>query len=224
MLNHDRQILKYVADRGITRLVHFTRAKYFRQIVQDREILSRWRLLAKKPFGQAHNDLRRFDRHQDYICLSIQYPNVYVLNRYMETYPAAKWVILFLHTDLLGRPTTKFSPVNAATEGGRYIQKGIEGFRSLFDQCVPGERAIRRAPSHQANCPTDVQAEVLVEGRVPVSCISGIVVASTAARSEIGPLSRSLPSPVPLITDPNLFNSAEVCRRIRHGSGGLVGW
>ena len=56
------------------------------QIIQDRTILSIRRLRSLRP-SVATNDSRRIDRHIDYICCSIQWPNVYVLDRYLQKFP-----------------------------------------------------------------------------------------------------------------------------------------
>ena len=217
---HDTQILECVARRGITRLVHFTRLSSLQQIIQDRNILSIRQLRSLRRFV-ATNDSRRLDRHIDYICCSIQWPNVYVLDRYLQKFPDTQWVVLFLHTDLLGQPATRFSPVNAATDLGHHVHQGIAGFRSLFAEEVPGDREIRRGPQHLWNCPTDIQAEVLVKDTIPTSFITKAIVMSDGAKSAIAPMLGSLQHPVPLAKEPGLFDKAEVRRTVREGRGKL---
>ena len=217
---HYTRILECVARRGITRLVHFTRLSSLRQIIQDRNILSVRRLRSSRRLV-ATNDSRRLDGHIDYICCSIQWPNVYVLDRYLQEFPDAEWIVLFLRTDILGRPTTRFSPVNAATDLGHHVNQGIAGFRSLFAEEVPGDRHIRRAPQHRRNCPTDIQAEVLVKDAIPTSSITKAIVRSDGAKSAIAPMLRSLQHPVPLAKEPGLFDKAAVRTTVREGRGKL---
>ena len=102
----ESDILDHVARRDITRLVHFTRAESLKEIIQDQEIASIWRLRCRNR-TVATNDLKRLDGHLDYVCCSVEYPNVYVLDRYSEENPDRQWVVLFLHPVLLGLPTTK---------------------------------------------------------------------------------------------------------------------
>lgn len=217
------EILDHVVQRGITRLVHFTRTEALKKIVEDQEIASAWRLRSRNR-TVVINDPKRLDGHPDHVCCSVEYPNVYVLDRYGQERPGQEWVILFLHTILLGLPTTRFSPVNAATGRGAYVQNGIDGFRSLFDERVALRREVRRASCHLKNCPTDVQAEVLVEGAVPTGLVTGAAVKSDAVAGEIEPLLHNWPSAnprpdrpdrPPLSVEPLLFDKDELLRTIR---------
>ncbi len=186
LLNHDTRILRYAEERGITRLVHFTRAHSLSRILDDGMIRSTRRLLLEHR-SPARNDFQRLDNHRDFICCSIQVPNVYVLNDYSQRFRDTSWVILFLEPEALGRPTTRFSPVNAATAGGKHVQEGFEGFRSLFEKEAPGPRAITRAEHHRPNCPTDIQAEVLVKDAIPTSSIARVFVNKECVRRKIAP-------------------------------------
>lgn len=174
----DDEILRYVAEREITRLVHFTRADALCLImacgaVLSRELLDRGTRQVPKlggpanPISRLYNDSSRFDGHRDYICLSVEYPNVHLLDSYKEEHADATWVVLFLHPHLLALPNTKFSPVNAATENGHYISEGIDGFQRMFDDPVRGGLGMSRGESHLDSCPTDMQAEVLVQRVIP---------------------------------------------------------
>ena len=157
-INHE--ILEHCVERGVTRLVHFTRTESLAEIVEVQEIRSTWRLRRQKPTAVT-NDPKRLDGHHDHVCCSVQYPNLYVLDRYNQEQPARKWVVLFLHRILLALPTTRFSPVNAAAGRGTFVQDGSDGFRSLFDQHVtvprvwlPGHHVTSRTarPTFKPRC------------------------------------------------------------------------
>ena len=171
----------------------------------------------------ATNDRKRLDGHLDYVCCSVEYPNVYVLDRYSEENPDRQWVVLFLHPVLLGLPTTRFSPVNAATERGAHVQSGIDGFRSLFEKRVAVSGPVRRA-SHLKNCPTDVQAEVLVAGTIPTWLVTGVAVKSDPVAREVAPLLANWPRTKPHpdwpdglrpSIEPLLFDKDELPRTIQ---------
>ena len=97
--------------------------------------------------------------------------------------------MLILRKDLLWWSKTKFSPINAATESGFYVRQGVEGFNSLFSKEVPGrKKELRRSRLHRLNCPTDIQAEVLVKGAIATSFIKGAIVQSDADKKKIRPM------------------------------------
>ena len=203
------EILKHVAQRNITRLVHFTRVESLRQIIRNGEIASTQRLRSRNP-EVVTNDSKRLDGHPDYICCSVQYPNVKLLHDYRQKEPAQEWVILFLHTIWLGFSTTRFSPVNAATDCGGRIQDGTDAFRSLFWPRV-GMRKRRRSKLLQQCCPTDIQAEVLVKGAIPIPFVIGIAVESDAAKRETEPVLNDWPGTRPPLTvEPLLFNEDDL--------------
>ena len=184
----DFKVKKCVEHRGITHLVHFTSIEALKHIIQDGKILSTERLCPKIQ-GRVTNDFHRHDSHLDYICCSIQVPNVYLLNKFIEDYPQRQWVVLILSKDLLWSSKTKFSPINAATESGLYVKQGVEGFNSLFANKVLGrEKELRRSPLHRLNCPTDIQAEVLVNGAIATSFIKGAIVQSDEEKKRIRPM------------------------------------
>lgn len=200
--------------RGITRLVHFTRVKSLKMIIDDGKIEST-RILRKTRRRISINDRMRLDSHLDYICCSVQYPNVYLLDNYRKRNTANKWVILFLNTDLIISNSTRFSRVNAAKYRGQLVQDGIEGFESMFRRQVHG---MYRLSTHLFNCPTDIQSEVLVKGPVPISKIIGLAVESENVRKSVAylinlwPLNTQRPR---LEVVPELFDKYELPRMIQ---------
>lgn len=200
--NLNTDILGHVKQRRITRLVHFTRIESLENIIDDREIRSRERC---RTHGRRckKNDRDRLDQHLDYICYSIEYPNVIVLDKYSRRFPGQEWIILFLQPILLGHPTTKFSPVNAATDKGAHVKSGIEGFQTLFDRHVGTKHPQYRKRGHLIACPTDVQAEVLVKDAIPIRYITEVAVRSDLFARKVKSLLDKWPNTQRIAAGPN---------------------
>src|SRR5690606_12927464 len=72
---------------------------------------------------------------------------------------------------------TLFSPINAAAERGRYITGGVSGFEAMFAPFPPATR-FNRGLTHLPSCPTDNQAEVLVQDGIRLDLVQCVVVQS----------------------------------------------
>ena len=177
------EIQRQVAARHIACLVHFTSTTSLEGIVRDGKILSTQRLLDRSPMI-GRNDRKRLDDHLDYVCCSLQIPNVDLLDNYRKKRPDQEWVHLCLIPDLLGLTSTRFSPVNAAAQRGSRVCGGIDGFQAMFADCVRrplyggGWRTSRRKGrfNHLPDyLPTDSHAEVLVCGLIPIAAVIDVV-------------------------------------------------
>ena len=112
-----------IGRRRITRLCHFTRLKLLGRIISDHEILSNQELMNR---GQTvcRNDYYRHDGHLDYLSCSVQYPNLFVLDKFRQRRDSDdSWVVVLLDPNLLESSSTRFSPVNAATDKGLFSSK-----------------------------------------------------------------------------------------------------
>lgn len=205
------EVRKRIRSRGISRLVHFTRVSSLQRIVRDGRILS-IQELPREIRGSVRNDPKRLDDLLDYICCSMEYPNIRLLDRFREKHPGQHWVLLSLRPDILAVRTTKFSPVNAASQRGERVCDGIDGFESLFAPRVQEWRygrshTVVRRREHLANLPTHSQAEVLVNGQIPISDIIEVVVDSDEAFDRVHHMMDGWPVNKPRITvQPLLFN------------------
>ena len=179
------KLIDQIKERQITRLVHFTRLSSLAGIIRDRSIKST-RSLLDSGSTTVVNDAKRLDGHLDYVCCSVEYPNVYLLDRYRAKDFGSDWIILFLYPILLSSPMTRFSPVNASTQHGIHVKDGIDGFNSMFEDYVSPR--VRRSPYHRRNAPTDIQAEVLLAQSVPSWAISGIAVEFDAVANKVATL------------------------------------
>lgn len=162
---------EFILDKEINRLCHFTLAENLESILQNGILCS------EKLPPESWIDADRFDGKIDYVCTSVQYPNVYYLNYAIQRLeiPIQNWVILEIDPYIIDEETL-FSPSNEATKCGKYIKQGIEGFYSLFDESVPNRDGSRNRNSNwPKNATTDIQAEVLIPEAVPVKAITGVV-------------------------------------------------
>ena len=161
---------------GVRRLCHFTRVEFLDAILSEGQILPTRNLLARDP-GFVRNDLHRRDQHLGHISLSVQYPNLWVLEEYRRRYPdSAGWAILIVSPRWLWSEGTLFSPVNAAQDNGAHVQGGPNGFESMFQRHPPSRHHRYRGLTHLPSCPTDNQAEVLVPGPIPVADVTHVLV------------------------------------------------
>lgn len=170
-----------IAELGLTRVVHFTPAKTLHHIVTDGQIVSNKVLAEYAPEYFDATDPYRFDDHPDMTCVTFTYPNPF----YFETarqLPKFRrfpdWVCLLIKVDVLTREGVLFSPVNAATGRGTYLRPGGDGLAGCFAPTVLGRS---RGPAHHPLAPTDLQAEALVPGPIPLSDITAIVTPTDAA-------------------------------------------
>ncbi len=174
-----------VANRGITRLCHFTHLSSFPKITKDRAILSSQILAEKRP-DVVRNDRNRLDGHLNHVSCSVQFPNLWVLDSYREAGSKTdEWLVLLLDRKLLSLPSTRFSPVNAATARGAHVTDGPEGFTAIFQPQPPSVHYVYRGQSHLKSCPTDNQAEVLVHQAVLADEIIGVVCMTSEAQQQV---------------------------------------
>lgn len=210
-----------LADVGVPRVAHFTPSKNLFHIVQDGQIRSSKDLADLAPEYFDPTDLGRFDQHPDKTCVSFTYPNGYYLAMAREKVQFARfpdWVCLMIRPQVLTRPGVLFSPSNAAKGNGAYVQEGAAAFRSCFDD--PSVLGWPRGPRHHPQAATDLQAEALIPGPIPLSDVIAVVVPSAAAagndyaRLDIAGLN---PARLNWIVSPVMFNRDRLSAAIRNG-------
>ena len=219
MPSFDPGVMDEVARRGITRLCHFTHLSSFRQIVDHKAVLST-QVLVRKRLTDAVNDRQRLDGHLDYISCSLTFPNLWVLDAYRERgHRTDEWVVLLLKTVPLWQSSTKFSPVNAATDFGAHVADGVEGLVSMFQSRPPSKNhSIYRGPQHLKSCPTDNQAEVLVSKAILADEVIGVVCMTPEVRQQADQLVARWDRPRPVISElESLFDWEHVKKMIRNG-------
>ncbi len=205
---------------GITRLAHFTPAQNLFHILADGEIKSSRDLAAESREYFTPTDLERLDKHPDKVCCSFEYPNGYYLAKATKRPQFANyhdWVCLLLEKEIVLTPGTLFSAHNAATGYGVHARSGGEALLSCF---ASRAGVWDRRQTHHPQASTDLQAEALVPGPVPLSYLRAIVVPSAkAAQQEWGRL-RLLgvaANDYQWVVAPTFFDRDELTKRLRYG-------
>jgi hypothetical protein len=215
------QIKTAAKKAGITRLCHFTQARTFFKIAQGKAgILSSAELAQNSADIYKPTDSLRLDGLKDHVCCSIEFPNTYYLKKARERDRVFRdWVVLLINPVYLWQSRTKFCAVNAATGGGAFIREGYSAFRELFVATPNGSR-VSRSSKHRNDCPTDIQAEVLVPDRINIADIAGVCFESeqqardTRACLKVGSVGDKLP---PLFVCPQFFDVLAIRSVVRDG-------
>lgn len=184
-MNVNDEVVAALADLSVRRLVHFTPSRNLPHILRTREIRTTAALESDPPESAfTTTDTERFDGHKDKICCSLLYPNTYYLHKAREKEPARNypdWSILLLDPQLAAREGTLFCPRNAAAGRGGSLAAGPEGLRACYAPAINGSGATwRRGDRHRPGAPTDLQAEVLIPGAIPLTSVEAIVLPSEA--------------------------------------------
>jgi len=162
--------------RGVTRLCHFTKLQSLTHIVTSAN-----GVLASNSIRQDTKnvtDTARYDGELDYVCCSVQYPNSWFLKKAMQNNPDKifkDWVVLYVDLSILNCKSTKFCPCNASKSSGAYIDDDMDNIDAIFATSV-STFAYSRSPKMLSSCPTDGQAEILIEDSIPRDYINGIAV------------------------------------------------
>lgn len=169
-------VAQMIRHRGISRITHFTNSRNLPKILSSGAILSADDLIERR-IDHAVTDPQRFDGHRGHICCNIEYPNMYYF-RQASVRPNhvnfSDWIVLLLAPEVAAADGVLFSPGNAARGSGRFLASGLEAFAAQYAESVNG---FVRGPRHFPSSPTDIQAEVLIPGPIPLSEVRGIVVA-----------------------------------------------
>jgi hypothetical protein len=210
--------------RSITRLCHFTPSRNLVHILTgETGILATKHLQKNERSVFTQTDLERLDRHEGYICCSIQYPNAWYFDKAKSKDILFKdWVVLFINPKYLWMSGTRFCPRNAASGYGRGIVEGEQGFKAIFTDAIPGAygKTRERSPNHLPCCPTDDQAEVLIPDQIGISDILAIAVPSeTQAKNEAVRLDiLGIPEDkYKFVVAPDLFDKYKLSDLIRSG-------
>jgi hypothetical protein len=211
-----------VAALGLVRIVHFTPAKNLHHIVADGQIRPTTDLAQLTPEYFAPTDAMRRDAHPELTCVTFTYPNPF----YFETARGKEqfrrfpdWMCLLIRSKVLTRGGTLFAPCNAARDGGAYLMPGTEGLERCF--ASPTVLNYRRGSSHHPLCATDLQAEALVPGPIPLSDVTAIVTPTVdSARNGYARLNAAGldPGRFKWLISPVMFTKWPLANAIQHGS------
>lgn len=163
-------------ERGVTRLCHFTKLQNLTHIINSSDGILATSLIPQDI--KSVNDTIRYDGELDFICCSIQYPNSWFLTKTMQNDSDEifrDWVVLYVDLSILKHKFMKFCPCNASREKGAYISKNMDDIGSIFAPTV-STFSHPRTLKMLSCCPTDGQAEILIENSIPRRYIYGIAV------------------------------------------------
>ena len=88
-------------------------------------------------------------------------------------------MILLIKAEILNRDGVLFCERNAAACGGTLLKAGARGLEGCFADMVHGERT--RGLTHHPRAATDLQAEALVPGPIPLAFVMNIVTPTNEA-------------------------------------------
>ena len=214
-----REIEESSKRRRITRLCHVTPSRNLAHILHAGSVLSTDALAGIPNAILNRNDVLRLDGYTDHVCCSIQYPNVWYMDRVRDDNALfCDWVVLLIRPDYLWHEGTKFCPRNAAAGHGSYVGAEYPDFERMFASSVVGARRLVRTRTRPDSVPTDDQAEVLVSVPIAAQDIVGVAVRSNAqARNERARLVQLQLETPPLFVAPLLFEAQELSRALRDG-------
>jgi len=207
----------------LTRITHFTPARNLPHIMSDRMLRSVKDLAEDVRACYTSTDLRRLDGYQDRISCSLEYPNAYYYTQAASKPEAANysdWVCLLLDKQVAAADGALFCPRNAAAYDAVCVP-GVEGIRGCYLPAVlgAGGRTWTRGSRHSPACPTDVQAEALIPGPIPLSAVRAIAVPSQQAavqeHSRLDQLGLPAPAFISWIISPGMFNRNAVSNAVR---------
>ena len=206
-----KSIAQQIRDREITRVFHFTRFDLFSKILDDRYVWSREQL-EKSVNSIEFNDAERFDNHRAYISTSIQFPNVYLLDKFRKRSPQRSWLLMEFSPTLLTWSTTKFSPCNAAFQNGKHVVAGPDGFNNLFvATAVPGKQVLDPI----ASCPCNIQAEALIHRALNLRHLRRIVTRTAREAEAVMEELVARDLKVPVVVGENFFDQRAVLAEAR---------
>ena len=117
------------------------------------------------------NDSDRVDGYIDYVCTSVELPNSYCLKNMVRKTQTniEEWIIFKINPYIID-DTSLFCPLNAAKECGKYVSEGVEAYESIFLN-----EGRTRNPKWISSVPSNLQAEVLIKGIIPINQIKGVI-------------------------------------------------
>lgn len=161
-------------DRQIEWLLHFTQAENLSNIMEY-GLMPRSSL---ELFGIKflYNDYYRYDRCENAVCTSIEFPNYKMFYFLRCNNPDTDWVVLKLDAQIILDFDCAFCTTNAGNSNiyNKSIEqrKGKMAFLKLFEE-IPNQPT-RKKLGIEDWYPTDPQSEVLVFDTIPVQYIKSV--------------------------------------------------
>lgn len=193
----DRQIAikKIAVSRDIKYLVHFTPIENLESILSN-GILSRDNL-KEKDYKRTDND--RIDGKMDMISTSITFPNYKMFYKKRNFVQSKGWCVIKISSSVLWECECYFYPSNASSNKSKELKNNRypEHLEMMFYE--DGRSFLTKN-----NQTTDVQAEVMVRGKIPAKYIECICIERQI--NNIPKINR------PIVIDGKLFGVRSDCR------------
>ena len=203
------EIKEIINKRRIKHLVHFTQAKNLENILKY-GLISRNEAL-RQGIEICVSDQSRFDTRTNSINLSVMYPN-YSMFYSKRKIISGDWAVLIISPEVIYENNCEFSITNAATTDCN-LGDSPESFSKMFCKSVINNArcaVTRKATKISDCCPTDPQAEVLVEGTINPDKIMAIAFETlTVKNHHISQIASSLKKSIRdnFIVEDSLFKS-----------------
>lgn len=212
----DPAVTQYVAQRGITEVLHFTTNRGALGVLASHALLSTARLPEEK-YIQHILTLNCKDRLKDidwidYVSLSISRVNDWMFGRSEKWHEddGVWWVVLSFDTSLLAHPDVHFVTTNNTYTDVLQRGTGVAGLSALFAPSVKWGWygcSKRRYSGMPDAWTTDPQAEVLYPQKVPIEYLRAIYVRQPDHADTVRSWFRIFPDvpQVPVIYQPEVF-------------------
>lgn len=178
-----------INERKINYLIHFTKSSNLPFILGDEQLQSTPNGIVSDdllPKEIERNDKKRNDQHTNYICCSVQFPNLkyqYRQKKTQEDNLFNEWAFIYIDPTIIDN-STLFSPVNAASGNGINLDCGIDAFEKIFEDKFDFWKCSKTRgmqpytsyrPKNLPNCyASNMQAEILIKERIPIESIKEI--------------------------------------------------
>ena len=210
------QVVEAAIERGITSIVHFTRARPGLVGILARSAVMARRDLPEDVRLRHVYEENAVDRSRDqpwhgYVNLSVTTINERFFQFSQSEHPHEEWVILEFGPEILGDPGVVFCTTNNAYDDVVHRCKGFQGFEQMFAPQVPwgyyGSFRIRygQEPSET----TDPQAEILYPFALSLDHLHTITVGDDATHDTVAGilfnLRHKLPRKPDIVQAPEAF-------------------
>ena len=181
------EIVDAALKRGITSIVHFTRARPgLVGILATSDVKARLDLPEDNQLQHIFEE-NAVDRSRDrpwhgYVNLSVTDINEWMFASSKRWHHDAEWVILDFSPIILGHPGVVFCTTNNAYPHA-HRHAGLRGFNQMFHSAIPGyEGRMSTRSGREPNQTTDHQAEVLYPSSLSLNHLQSIIVKDEETR------------------------------------------
>jgi len=180
-------IKDYVKSIKIPYLVHFTHISNLESILEN-GLLSRENVDGLEQEAVTNDELR-LDDHLETVSVSIAHPNDKMFYKYREN--DQDWCVIIINPRVMWRQDCLFYKHNAADARvsnltSKYLAS-LESLKEMYEEI--DDLDDRKEQCLKDFDPTDIQAEILVNGNIPTKYICAVVVTNRKIKKKYNDLS-----------------------------------